>query len=251
MSQHLAHHGKLIGVGLGPGDPELLTLKAVATIKASPVIAFFAKKGRRGNAREIADRWIPEGRIELPLYYPLTTEVPFDDPVYIENLSTFYEDATAVLAAHLSEGRDVALLAEGDPLFYSSFMHLYVRLRENFETQIVPGITGIAGCASKAGTPLAWGDDILTILPGTLGEEELVARLRDAQAAVIMKLGVNLPKVRTAITRAGCLDDAIYVERGTMAGEKVLKLADRDASEAPYFSMILIPGKGRAPGHAS
>jgi precorrin-2/cobalt-factor-2 C20-methyltransferase len=239
--------GKLIGVGLGPGDPELLTIKAVAAIKASPVIAFFAKKGRRGNAREIADRWIPADRIELPLYYPLTTEVPFDDPVYVASLRAFYEEATATLAAHLDSGRDVALLAEGDPLFYSSFMHLYVRLRENFETEIVPGITGIGGCASAAGTPLAWGDDILTVLPGTLGEEELVSRLQHVQAAVIMKLGINLPKVRAAITRAGLLTDAIYVERGTMNGEKVMKLTERDESDAPYFSMILIPGHGRAP----
>ena len=239
--------GRLIGVGLGPGDPELLTVKAVKVIGAAPVIAFFAKKGRRGNAREIADRWIPADRIELPLYYPMTTEVAFDDPVYVTTLRSFYESATEMLASHLEAGRDVALLAEGDPLFYSSFMHLYVRLRERFATEIVPGVTGMAGCWGVAGAPMAWGDDVLTVLPGTLPEEELTVRLIKTHAAVIMKLGTHLPKVRRAIIRADLLAHAIYVERGTMSGEKVVKLAEHGDEEAPYFSMILIPGNGRRP----
>lgn len=239
--------GRLIGVGLGPGDPELLTIKAVEAIRAAPVIAFFAKKGRRGNAREIADRWIPAGRIELPLYYPMTTEVPFDDPLYIASLRSFYEATTDVLAGHLDDGRDVALLAEGDPLFYSSFMHLYVRLRERFTTEIVPGVTGMAGCWSRAGLPMAWGDDALSVLPGTLPEDELADRLVKTQAAVIMKLGANLPKVRRAIVRADLLPHAVYVERGTMAGERIVKLAERGDEDAPYFAMILIPGDGRKP----
>lgn len=239
--------GRLIGVGLGPGDPELLTVKAVEAIRAAPVIAFFAKKGRRGNAREIADRWIPEDRIELPLYYPMTTELSFEDPRYIATLRAFYEAANDQIAAHLDGGRDVALLAEGDPLFYSSFMHLYVRLRERFTTEIVPGITGMAGCWSRAGLPMAWGDDALSVLPGTLSEDDLAKRLVETQAAVIMKLGANLPKVRRAILRANLLQHAIYVERGTMAGEKIVRLAERGDEEAPYFAMILIPGNGRRP----
>jgi precorrin-2/cobalt-factor-2 C20-methyltransferase len=220
--------GKLIGVGLGPGDPELLTVKAVETIRSSPVIAFFAKAGRRGNARQIADRWIPEGRTELPLYYPMTNEARFDSPVYVARLRAFYEQATATLAAHLGEGRDVALLAEGDPLFYGSFMHLYVRLRERFETTIVPGVTGMAGCWAAAGAPIAWGDDV-------------------THAAVVLKLGSNFRKARAAIAKAGLADRAIYVERGTMAGESVMKLADKTDDSAPYFSLILIPGEGRRP----
>ena len=237
--------GRLIGVGLGPGDPELLTVKAVEVIRAVPVVAFFAKKGRRGNAREIADRWIPADRIEVPLYYPMTTEIAFDDPLYIASLKAFYEAATEILASHLDSGRDVALLAEGDPLFYSSFMHLYVRLRERFATEIVPGVTGMAGCWSRAGAPMAWGNDVLTVLPGTLAEDELVLSLVKTQAAVIMKLGANLPKVRRAIIRADLLARAIYVERGTMAGETVIRLSERGDEEAPYFAMILIPGHGR------
>jgi len=239
--------GTLIGVGLGPGDPELLTVKAVEAIRGAPVIAYFAKKGRGGNARRIADRWIPEGRIEIPLYYPLTTEVGFDTPVYIDTLQQFYAEATDQLAGHLAAGRDVALLAEGDPLFYGSFMHLYVRLRERFGTAVIPGVTGMGGCWSLAGEPMTWGDDVLSVLPGTLGEDELAERLGNTHAAVIMKIGRNFPKVRAAIVRAGLLDRAIYVERGTMPGEQVVKLADKIDDEAPYFSLILIPGNGRRP----
>jgi precorrin-2/cobalt-factor-2 C20-methyltransferase len=239
--------GKLIGVGLGPGDPELLTVKAVMTIQSAPVIAFFAKKGRRGNARLIADRWIPKECIELPLYYPMTTEQRFDSPVYVDALRCFYEEATAALADHLDAGRDVALLAEGDPLFYGSFMHLYMRLRERFETTIVPGVTGMAGCWGAAGAPMAWGDDVMTVLPGTLSEEELVTRLTHTHAAVVLKLGSNFAKARAAIVRAGLAERALYVERGTMDGETVLKLVDKHDDIAPYFSLILIPGEGRRP----
>jgi precorrin-2/cobalt-factor-2 C20-methyltransferase len=247
MSTGKLSAGKLIGIGVGPGDPELMTVKAVEALRAAPVVAFFAKKGKRGNAREIADRWIAADRIEVPLYYPLTTEIPFDDPAYVAKLRAFYEAATDLLASHLDIGRDVALLAEGDPLFYSSFMHLYVRLRERFTSEIVPGVTGMAGCWSRAGVPMAWGDDALTVLPGTLAEEALVARLKESEAAVIMKLGANLPKVRRAIAQVGRLEDAIYVERGTMKGEIIEQLAQRSDAEAPYFAMILIPGQGRRP----
>jgi precorrin-2/cobalt-factor-2 C20-methyltransferase len=239
--------GKLIGVGLGPGDPELLTVKAVKAIKSASVVAFFAKYGRRGNAREIADCWISGEQIELPLYYPMTTETRFDSPVYKDTLRAFYEESCDALAAHLQAGRDVALLAEGDPLFYGSFMHIHVRLRDRFDVDIVPGVTGMAGCWGSSRAPITWGDDVLTILPATLSEEELVSRLARTDAAVVMKLGSNFPKVRSALTRAGLLQRAIYVERGTMPGQKIIKLAEKGDDSAPYFSLILIPGEGRRP----
>ena len=239
--------GRLYGVGLGPGDPELLTVKAVRVIGASPVVAYFAKAGRRGNARAIADRYIPSSAEEVALYYPVTTEIPFDHPDYLKALSDFYEAATATLAGHLSAGRDVALLAEGDPLFYGSFMHLFIRLKARFDCEIVPGVTGMAGCAAAAGAPLTWGDDVLTVLPGTLPFESLVTRLRQCEAAVVMKLGRNFEKVRRAFAEAGLLHRAIYVERGTMPGERVTPLADMHENAAPYFSLVLLPGQGRRP----
>jgi precorrin-2/cobalt-factor-2 C20-methyltransferase len=239
--------GRLYGVGLGPGDPELLTVKAVRLIGASPVIAFFAKEGRRGNARLIADKYIPASAEELPLYYPMTTELPFDHPDYLATLSRFYAQATTALAVRLESGRDVALLAEGDPLFYGSFMHLFVRLRERFDCEIVPGVTGMAGCSAAAAAPMTWGDDILTILPGTLPFADLVARLRQSDAAVVMKLGRNFDKVRLAFAEAGLLERALYVERGTMQNECVAPLRDKREGPAPYFSLILLPGQGRRP----
>jgi precorrin-2/cobalt-factor-2 C20-methyltransferase len=239
--------GTFHGVGLGPGDPELLTVKAVRLIEECRLLTYFAKKGRRGNARTILDRWVPEGKAELPLYYPMTTETHFGEEAYIASLGAFYEESTAAIAEVLDAGEDVVLACEGDPMFYGSFMHLYIRLKNRFPTRITPGVTGMAGCWGAAGLPMTWGDDVLTVLPGTLDEEALVAKLAETDAAVIMKLGSNFAKVRRAIDRAGLLDRATYVERGTMAGEFVEPLAARAEPSAPYFSLILIPGEGRRP----
>ncbi len=239
--------GTLHGVGLGPGDPELLTVRAVRLIRQSPVIAWFAKAGRKGQARTIVEPWLPAGAIELPLLYPVTTELPFDGDDYRSALSGFYAGAAETLANHLAAGRDVALLCEGDPLFYGSFMHLQIRLRDRFPVAVCPGVTGMAGASSAAGAPMTWGDDVLTVLPGTLPADALTERLAKADAAVIMKLGRNLPKVRRALTEAGLLERALYVERGTMAGEKIERLADKADDTAPYFSLVLVPGEGRRP----
>ncbi len=239
--------GRLYGIGLGPGDPELLSVKAVRLIQSLPVISYFAKQGRRGNARAIVDQWMTGQATELPLYYPMTTEQPHDSDIYTSTLAGFYETAAAALAAHLDAGRDVALLAEGDPLFYGSFMHLYERLRPRYAVSVVPGITGMAGCWAAAGQPMTWGDDTLSVLAGTMTQDMLTARLRATDAAVIMKLGRNFPKVREAVREAGLLARAIYVERGSMPGEIVQPLAEKTGDEAPYFSMILIPGQGRRP----
>ena len=239
--------GTLFGVGLGPGDPDLLTVKAVRVLETAAVVAYFAKEGHRGVARGIADRWIPAAAEELPLHYPVTTEIPFDHPDYVAQLSAFYAEASEHLAGILADGRDVALLCEGDPLFYGSFMHLYVRLRDRVACRIVPGVTGMSGCWTAAGEPMTWGDDVLTVLPGTLGEAALRTRLAQADAVVIMKLGRNLPKVRAALETAGLADRALYVERGTMADERVMRLAEKRGDDAPYFSIVLVPGQGRRP----
>ena len=243
----LGSTGRLYGIGLGPGDPELLTIKAVRLIRSAPVVGYFAKAGRRGNARGIVDRWMTGEAVELPLYYPMTTEHAFDSPVYVTVLAAFYENAVAAIADHLDAGRDVALLSEGDPLFYGSFMHLYVRLRSRYRVTLVPGVTGMAGCWAAAAEPMTWGDDTLLVVPGTLPLAGLIGRLRSTDAAVIMKLGRNFAKVRIAVQEAGLLDRAIYVERGAMADEIVIKLAEKTDDNAPYFSLILIPGQGRRP----
>jgi precorrin-2/cobalt-factor-2 C20-methyltransferase len=239
--------GRLYGVGLGPGDPELLTVKAVRLIQAAPVVAYFAKAGRRGNARKIVDRWLPSPCEELPLYYPVTTEIPFDDPLYVAQLASFYEASAESIAGHLIAGRDVALLSEGDPLFYGSFMHLFVRLKQRFPVTVVPGVTAMSGCLAAAQAPGVWGDDVLTFLPGTLPLGALAERLVGCDAVAIMKIGRNLAKVRAALAGAGLIDRAIYVERATMDDEVILPLARKMDDVAPYFAMVIVPGMGRRP----
>jgi precorrin-2/cobalt-factor-2 C20-methyltransferase len=239
--------GRLFGIGLGPGDPELVTVKAMRHLQRAKVVAYFAKAGRCGIARQIAEPWLMPGCRELPLLYPVTTEMPFDGDDYLSLLGGFYADAAELLAAELAAGRDVALLCEGDPLFYGSFMHLYLRLRDRFAVEIVPGVTGMSGCWTAAAEPMTWGDDVLTVLPGTLSAGALRERLTGCDAAVIMKLGRNLPKVRVALEAAGLLDRAIYVERGTMAEEIIQPLRDKAGDEAPYFAVVLVPGRGRRP----
>jgi precorrin-2/cobalt-factor-2 C20-methyltransferase len=239
--------GRLWGVGVGPGDPELMTVKAVRVLREAPVVAYFAKAGRRGNARKIVDRWLTPSNEELPLAYPMTTEVHFAAPEYRAALAAFYADGAERIARHLREGRDVALLSEGDPLFYGSFMHLFTRLKRSFATSIVPGVTGMCGAWGAAGLPMAWGDDVLVVAPGTLPLPDLVERLRRADGAAIMKIGRHLPKVREALSACGMAARAIYVERATMDNEVILPLAEKRDDSAPYFSMVIVPGEGRRP----
>ena len=238
---------RLLGVGLGPGDPELMTLKAARLVSEAKVVAYFSKRGKASHARAIAARFIAKDCAEIPLAYPLTTEIPFDHPDYVAALAAFYEESADRLALHLSLGRDVALLCEGDPMLYGSFMHIFVRLQERFRTEICAGVSGMSGCSAAALTPMTWGDDVLTVLPATLPEETLTQRLLATDAAAILKLGGNFAKLRRALTRAGLIDRAIYVERGTMAGEKIMPFSEKTGDDAPYFAMALAPGRGRRP----
>ena len=234
--------GTLIGVGVGPGDPELLTLKAIRVLKEVEVIAHFAKAGNASNARATIVGHIRPDMTELTFRYPVTTEIPRNTPDYSDRMRTFYDDSAATVAAHLDAGRRVAVICEGDPLFYGSYMHLHVRLAARYPTEVVAGVTGMSGCWSAVATPIAQGNDVFTVLPGTLSENELERRLEDANCAVIMKLGRNLPKVRRALRRAGRLDRAIYVERGTTANAASMRLTAKMDDEAPYLSMVLVPG---------
>ena len=237
--------GRLFGVGLGPGDPDYVTVRALRVLEGADLLVHFAKRGVRGHARTIADAVIGTAKRELALVYPVTTELPADDAGYADAIRPFYEDSAAALANELSGGQKVAVLCEGDPFFYGSFMHLWRRLAARFAIEVVPGVTGMSGCWTRAGAPITWGDDILTVLPATLGRDDLEHRLKSADAAVIIKLGRHLPKVRAALASTGLLERATYVERGTMAGERICPLRDKADDDAPYFSMILVPGLGR------
>jgi precorrin-2/cobalt-factor-2 C20-methyltransferase len=239
---------KLIGVGVGPGDPELLTLKAMRALGEADVIAHFAKAGNPSHSRAIVAVHLRANVAELPLHYPVTTELPKCSAGYRDAIRDFYDGAAEKIAAHLDAGRVVAVICEGDPLFYGSYMHLHARLTPRFTAEIVAGITGMSGCWSAAGMPIAQGDDVFTVLPATLPEAELTRRLADADAAVVMKVGRHLPKVRRALAHSGRLPRAIYVERGTMAEEKMIPLTAKSDDDAPYFAVVLVPGWNERPG---
>ncbi|MEX2982737.1 precorrin-2 C(20)-methyltransferase [Streptomyces sp. C36] len=241
--RHPRTTGRLYGVGLGPGDPSLMTLRAVETIAAADVVAYHSARHGRSIARSIAERHLRPDHIEERLVYPVTTETTDHPGGYRAAMEEFYEEAAARLAAHLDAGRTVAVLAEGDPLFYSSYMHMHKRLAHRYPTEVVPGVTSVSAAAARLGEPLVEAEEVLTILPGTLPEEELAARLAATDSAVVMKLGRTFPAVRGALERAGRLEEARYVERATMSGERTGRLADIDPESVPYFSVAVLPSR--------
>ena len=234
--------GHLIGVGVGPGDPDLLTVKAVKAVKEADVIAYFSKEGNKSNARRIVNDYVSPDAIELPLPYPITIEEDSKSEEYQSVIGHFFDQAAEDVARYLEAGKTVAVLSAGDPFLFGSYMHLHVRLSKKYETDVIPGIMAMSGCWTLADTPIAQGDDVLSILPGTLPEDVLFARLQNCDAAVIMKVGRNLSKIRQAVDKAGKLSRAVYVERGTMKNGKAIPLAQFTGDDAPYFSLILIPG---------
>jgi precorrin-2 C20-methyltransferase/precorrin-3B C17-methyltransferase len=234
--------GTLFGVGLGPGDPELLTVKAARVIGEADVVAYHSASHGRSIARTIAASYLRPGQLEEHLIYPVTTEVTEHPGGYAGAMEAFYAEAAARIATHLEAGRDVALLAEGDPLFYSSYMHMHTRLTQKFDAVIVPGVTSVSAASAATGTPLVQGDEVLTILPGTLPTAELSRRLADTDAAVIMKLGRSYPAVRAALSVAGRLSAALYVERASTPEQRVLPAGDVDPTAVPYFSLAMVPG---------
>jgi precorrin-2 C20-methyltransferase / precorrin-3B C17-methyltransferase len=238
--------GTLWGVGLGPGDPELVTVKAARVIAQADVVAYHSARHGRSIARGIAEPYLRAGQLEEHLVYPVTTETTDHPGGYAGAMEDFYREAADRIAVHLDAGRDVALLAEGDPLFYSSYMHMHTRLTERFGAVIIPGVTSVSAASAAIGTPLVQGEEVLSILPGTLPVDELTRRLADADAAVVMKLGRTYPRVLEALSAAGRLQDTFYVERASTDGQRVLPAEDVDGSTVPYFSLVMMPG-GRAP----
>ena len=243
--------GRLFGVGIGPGDPELLTLKARRVIEAVPVIAYPTARHGSSVARRIAAPHLTGEQIEVALTFPLTTEETESPEAYERALSSFYDASAGELAAHLDAGRDVAVLCEGDPFFYGSYMYLHERLARRYVTEVVPGVTSFSAAAASAGTPLAKRDDVFTVLPGTLPPDVLAASLRGVDAAVVMKLGRTFATVRGAAERAGVAERGVYVERASAPEEHIAGLRDVEG-EVPYMSLVLVPTHGgrRGPGRS-
>jgi len=239
----MAPRGRLLGLGVGPGDPELITVKALRLLREAPVVAYFVAKGKRGNAFSIIEAHLQAEQTLLPLVYPVTTEALPAPLSYEQVISDFYDEASVQVAEHLDAGRDVAVICEGDPFFYGSYMYLHDRLAQRFDADVVPGVCSMLGGASVLGAPLVYRNQSLSVLSGVLPAEELKRRLADADAAVIMKLGRNFPKVRQVLGELGLDGRALYVERATMANQKIVPLDQVDPQSSPYFSLIIVPGE--------
>lgn len=236
--------GRLYGVGVGPGDPELVTVKAARLIGEADVVVFHSARHGRSVARNIAAPYLREGQIEEQLVYPVTTE---DTDDYQGEIDAFYEECAARLAAHLDAGRTVVVLAAGDPFFYGSYMHLHKRLAHRYPAEVVPGVTSVSAGAAVIGKPLVERDEVLTVLPGTLPADALAAHLAAGDPVAIMKLGRTFPHVREALERSGRLAEAWYVERATTGKQRTAPLSEVDADGVPYFSLALLPSKAPSP----
>ena len=230
--------GTLYGLGIGPGDPELITLKALRLLKAAPVLAYPAPERGESLARRIVGPHLEGERIEVAIRMPLVAaRFPAQQ---------VYDRAAEELGAHLTAGRDVAVLCEGDPFFYGSFMYLFGRMAERFTVEVVPGVSSLTACAAVLGAPLAARNDVLTVVPAPLDEATLKARLAEAETAAVIKLGRHFAKVRRVLGELGLAEHARYVEHATMASQRILPLDEVPEEDVPYFSMILVHRRGKA-----
>jgi precorrin-2/cobalt-factor-2 C20-methyltransferase len=231
-------NGTLYGLGVGPGDPELITLKALRLLRAAPVVAYPAPEHGDSLARAIVAGHLPGGQTEIAIRMPMVVErFPAQE---------IYDRAAVEIGAHLEAGRDVAVLCEGDPFFYGSFMYLFGRMAERFPVQVVPGVSSLTACAAASGAALASRNDVLTVIPAPLPPERLRELLLNTDAAAIMKLGRHFAKVRDVLTDLGLAKQARYVERATMPNQRLLPLDEVDPDSVPYFSMVLVHKRGEA-----
>jgi precorrin-2/cobalt-factor-2 C20-methyltransferase len=224
----------LYGVGVGTGNPELITLKALRIIQSVPVIAYPASEQGNSFARSIVAEFLKENQIEIPIVLPFKLK---------KSAQPFYDKAAEVLAEHLNNGRDVAVLCEGDPFFYGSFMYIFNRLSPLFTTEIIPGISSVMASAAMIGVPLTYRNDVFMVLSGILSKEVLQEKLKVADAAVIIKLGKNFSKVKQVLEQLRLVERAKYIENATRENQKILSIDEVEAESVPYFSLIVIPSR--------
>jgi precorrin-2/cobalt-factor-2 C20-methyltransferase len=226
--------GRLYGIGLGPGDPELLTIKALRLLQAAPVVAYPVSGGGKSLSRSIVAGYLSPTQIEVPLWYPFKLD---------QSSQPYYDEAAEKLTAYLDAGQDVVVLCEGDPFFYGTFMYLYTRLCDRYVTEVIPGVSCVMANASMLGTPLTYRNDVFMVLPAILPAEVLAEKLAIADAAVILKLGSHFSKVYAVLKQLGMADRANYIERATMPNQRIVPIHEVDPTTVPYFALISIPSQ--------
>ena len=226
--------GCLYGLGVGTGNPELITLKALRILQSVSVVAYPASETGNSFARSIVAEFLQDNQIEIPIVLPFKLE---------KSAQPFYDKASQQLAEHLNNGRDVAVLCEGDPFFYGSFMYIYDRLSQKFNTEIVPGISSVMAGAAMIRIPLTYRNDVFMVVSGILSEEVLKEKLKVADAAVIIKLGKNFNQVKQVLQELGLIERAKYIENATRENQKILSINEVEAETVPYFSLIVIPSE--------
>lgn len=233
--------GRLFGLGVGPGDPDLISLKALKLLRQADTVAYPTGQLGGGNAYNIVKPHLGDDQELLAMVYPTTAGAVADSPSYPKLMANFYDETSDQLAVRLDAGKDVAIICQGDPFFYGSYMYWHARLAEQYDTIVVPGISSVMAAPVVLGKPLCHRTDTVTIVPATLPEEEIRSRLEVADSAVIMKLGRTLNKVRKVLEQAGLIEKAYLVERATMEGERIRSLLDDDIQTVGYFSIVVIP----------
>jgi precorrin-2/cobalt-factor-2 C20-methyltransferase len=224
--------GTLYGLGVGPGDPELVTLKAVRILRSLAVVAYPAPDEGASFARSVVASLLSPAQTEIAIRVPMTRA--------LAPAQAAYDRAAREIGRHLEAGRDVGVLCQGDPFFYGSFIQIFERLATRYSTQVVPGVSSLTACAAAAGLPLVTREETLTVIPATLSEAAIEKRLKQAQAAAILKLGRHLPKVRRVLRRLRLAGRATYIEHASLESQKIQPLDGVDPAAAPYFSMILV-----------
>ena len=224
--------GILYGVGVGPGDPELMTVKAWRLISTAHVIAYLCANGKDSTARDIANPFIAEA----------TSEIAIDMPMRLEREpgEVAYDKGAAEIAAVLDAGKDVIMLCEGDPFFYGSFIYIFERLAKKYKTIVVPGVTSITAAAAAIGQPLAARNDMLKVLPATLPEDKLHFELATSQAVAIIKVGRHFGKVKLILAELGLLSKATAIENATRENQKITAVVDIEGDTLPYFTTIIV-----------
>ena len=235
--------GCLYGIGVGPGDPELLTLKALKALQKVPVICVPQAAGRRESyALSIVKDYVrPEQEI-------LRTPFPTDDA---GGAAQVWRDTSEMVVERLKKGQDVAFLTEGDPMLFSTFSYVLAGVRElcpEAPVEIIPGVSSVMAAAASSGIPLATHGQRLAILPAAYGLDDLSEATSNFDTVVLMKVGPNIVKTLANLRELGLTGQSTYVRRVTTGQEKVItdlnEITDEDSD---YFSLLIVKGKARQP----